>query len=173
MEEDGPHPRNGANGRRAATRGAGMELRRSSRAVTQNNGHRQPSEEWKGERRSSRLGAPPETQLDGPPPPKRARTEESMVSDGPSVKSEGSRVSRSVNAALLKPTETAMEQVAGKKKSRYWFYAVEPVSGAAPVPPSSHASSTTTDGPPAETSNGDHAMEDSASPAPSVEAEDA
>jgi hypothetical protein len=31
-------------------------------------------------------------------------------------------------AAAVKPTEVAMEQVAGKKKSRFWFYAVEPMA---------------------------------------------
>jgi hypothetical protein len=31
-------------------------------------------------------------------------------------------------AAAIKPTEVAIEQVAGRKKSRFWYYAVEPVS---------------------------------------------
>jgi hypothetical protein len=31
-------------------------------------------------------------------------------------------------AAAVKPTEVAIEQIAGRKKSRFWYYAVEPVS---------------------------------------------
>ena len=31
-------------------------------------------------------------------------------------------------ATAIKPTEVAMEQVGGRKKSRFWYYAVEPVS---------------------------------------------
>lgn len=30
-------------------------------------------------------------------------------------------------AAAIKPTETAVESVAGKKKSKFWYYAVEPI----------------------------------------------
>jgi hypothetical protein len=36
-------------------------------------------------------------------------------------------------AAAVKPTEVAIEQVAGRKKSRFWYYAVEPMP-AAPIP---------------------------------------
>ena len=41
-------------------------------------------------------------------------------------------------AAALKPTETVVEAVAGKKKSRFWVYAVEPIAppqNVAPAPP--------------------------------------
>jgi hypothetical protein len=41
------------------------------------------------------------------------------VKNGVRVKASG--------AAALKPTEIAMEQIAGKKKSKFWVYAVEPV----------------------------------------------
>ena len=36
--------------------------------------------------------------------------------------------------ANLRPNEVALPSVAGKKKSKFWFYAVEPVPGA-PLPP--------------------------------------
>jgi len=32
------------------------------------------------------------------------------------------------SAAAIRPTEVAIEQLNGKKKSKYWFYAVEPVA---------------------------------------------
>lgn len=34
---------------------------------------------------------------------------------------------KATGAAALKPTEMIVEQVAGKKKSKFWIYAVEPV----------------------------------------------
>jgi hypothetical protein len=40
-------------------------------------------------------------------------------------------------AAAIKPSEVAMEQIGGRKKSRFWYYAVEPISAlpsAASVP---------------------------------------
>jgi hypothetical protein len=33
-------------------------------------------------------------------------------------------------AAAIKPTEVALEQITGRKKSRFWYYAVEPASPA-------------------------------------------
>lgn len=168
---------NGLHGKRRATRGDGLELRRSSRAAAQPNGHRQTSDawdQWRGERRSTRLGAPPEMQMEGPPP-KRARTEESTISDNISIASEGARnTSKDPKSGLLKPSETAVEQVAGKKKSKFWFYAVEPTAGAEALeaPPSSHASSATGDGLMGDESNGDITMDDRDSRPASVEAED-
>lgn len=38
-------------------------------------------------------------------------------------------------AAALRPNEIAMEQIAGKKRSKFWVYAVEPVPGAQPGTP--------------------------------------
>lgn len=32
-------------------------------------------------------------------------------------------------AAAVKPTEVAMDQIAGRKRSKFWFYAVEPAPG--------------------------------------------
>ena len=83
---------------------------------------------WRGERRSSRLVGLDSDSFEDQHR-KRARTEESVTSgdasvetnkptDGP-VKSQG--------AAALKPGETALEVLPGKKKSRFWMYAVEPI----------------------------------------------
>ena len=91
---------------------------------------------WRGERRSTRLGAPPETQLDDDRAMKRARREDSIASgtsaDGSQPSNNGVtngvKVKKS-GAAALKPTEVAVEQIAGKKKSKFWVYAVEPAPG--------------------------------------------
>ncbi|KAI0257187.1 hypothetical protein BJV78DRAFT_1160801 [Lactifluus subvellereus] len=130
--------------RRAAT---DMGRRRSTRTAAVNNSAKRsaaeadPWTQWRGERRSARLGAPPEAQLDEPPS-KRARTEDTL-----SVKSGGSDVvidssidlpvekpvqAKHSGAAAIKPTEVAMEQIGGRKKSRFWYYAVEPIP-AAPI----------------------------------------
>jgi hypothetical protein len=37
---------------------------------------------------------------------------------------------KATGAAALKPNEVAMEQIAGKKRSRFWVYAVEPSAAA-------------------------------------------
>jgi hypothetical protein len=142
--------RNGSGSRRGGSESLGW--RRSARAAAMNaNIKRAPSAdpwvEWRGERRSARLGAPPEVALEGMPPPKRARTEESTVSThstdepgpGPSTGTSmepqrvGSGFKIRINgAAAVKPTETVVEQIAGKKKSKFWVYAVEPLAGATP-----------------------------------------
>ncbi|KAI0068137.1 hypothetical protein BV25DRAFT_1867186 [Artomyces pyxidatus] len=131
----------GSTGHHAAIDGG---RRRSTRtAVVNGNGKRAAAAadewtQWRGERRSTRLGAPLETQLDEPPP-KRARTVgsrsvsvnsgiEDMAVDLPADKVLPLKHS---GAAAVKPTEVAMEQVAGRKKSKFWYYAVEP----APMPP--------------------------------------
>ncbi|TCD62981.1 hypothetical protein EIP91_006163 [Steccherinum ochraceum] len=112
--------------------------RRSTRSTrASNNGH-SSGNEWRGERRSTRLGAPTDMQLDGPPP-KRARTVDSTSSGDvqPSASSSGSKSLRPPKvsgAAAVKPTETAVEAIAGKKKSKFWFYAVEPIPGQAAPP---------------------------------------
>jgi hypothetical protein len=120
--------------------------RRSTRSAVLNaHGKREASDswsQWRGERRSSRLGAPPETQLD--PLPKRARTEESTVSStsagapsvgasGTSYGEDGGMKIKTREAAAVKSTEVALEQVEGKKRGKYWFYARyrEPPSGGA------------------------------------------
>ncbi|KAH7886123.1 hypothetical protein F5I97DRAFT_1205912 [Phlebopus sp. FC_14] len=95
-----------------------------------------PAHEWRSERRSSRLGALEDAHNELPP--KRARTEESTASSGspgwpvpPPAQSDGDSKAKINGAAAIKPTEIAVEQVRGKKKSKFWFYAVEPVSAPA------------------------------------------
>ncbi|KAI1789828.1 hypothetical protein LXA43DRAFT_1019768 [Ganoderma leucocontextum] len=122
----------------------------ATRRSTRTNGAQAEDDwsEWRGERRSVRLGAPVDMQLDEPPP-KRARTDDSAVSgnsgDAPPTNGKsGSGLKIKINgAAAVKPTETAVEAIAGKKKSKFWYYAVEPVavaptSGVEP-PPTSHS----------------------------------
>jgi hypothetical protein len=144
-----------------------MGQRRSTRSSTVNaNGKREAPDawsHWRGERRSTRLGAPPDTQLDAVPG-KRARTEESTVSSnsmdalsiGPShAGSNGVGKIKVTGAAAVKATETAVEQIAGKKKSKFWFYAVEPIPGSAPPAGSSSSSSSNEPGLNGHKGNGD------------------
>ncbi|PBK76777.1 hypothetical protein ARMSODRAFT_948612 [Armillaria solidipes] len=119
-----------------------VEPRRSTRTSTRSNGKRETSADdpwggWRGERRSTRLGAPADTQFDAEPPTKRARTADSSASTtsgdlrmspvdpSPQHSKNGLGIKAS-GAAALKPTEVALEQIAGKKRSKYWVYAVEP-----------------------------------------------
>jgi len=134
----------GAGHRRASS---DVGRRRSTRTATVSSTARRSGAEadawtqWRGERRSSRLGAPLETQLDEPPS-KRARTEDTLsVKSGmsdmaidPSVDVPVERPLEVKNsgAAAIKPTEVAIEQIGGRKKSRFWYYAVEPMP-AAPI----------------------------------------
>lgn len=122
---------------RGSRRGAATEgTRRSTRTTSTSkaNGKRAAPDDWtqwRGERRSTRLGAPDTTQdVTIVPEPKRAKTDESSVSaysDGNSSKSTGPSKE---SASALKPTEFATEQVGGRKKSKFWYYAVEPASTA-------------------------------------------
>ncbi|TFK56661.1 hypothetical protein OE88DRAFT_1803335 [Heliocybe sulcata] len=111
------------------------DRRRSSRAAVTSK--RASGDEawgqWRGERRSTRLGAPPETQLDDQHS-KRARTEDSTISTGSADPANGPSSRAKSGTGSLKATEVAVDAVAGKKKSRFWFYAVEPVPGEAPAP---------------------------------------
>ena len=119
--------------RRSATTGG---TRRSTRtaATSKSNGKRTAPDDWTqwtGERRSARLGAPDTTQdVAVVPEPKRAKTDESSVSaysDGHSSKGTGPS---NVSASTLKPNELATDKVTGRKKSKFWYYAVEPVPAA-------------------------------------------
>ncbi|KAG6333072.1 hypothetical protein ID866_6023 [Astraeus odoratus] len=136
--------------RRFNRRASGTLAQRRSTRVTK--GKRPSPEfsahEWKGERRSSRFGAPEDVQLDRPP--KRARTDENATSSGsdgwnPPAAPNGNSQSKTNGAAAVRPHEIAVEQVRGKKKSKYWFYAVEPIPALAgngmPVASDSTASS--------------------------------
>jgi hypothetical protein len=152
-------------GRRSAS-SRSTDVRRSARttAGTKRDAAGDTSATWRGERRSTRLGAPVDTQFEEPPP-KRARTEESTISDVPSSVADGapsaSAKLKTSGAAALKSSETAVEQFGKKKKSKFWyartftvlspsklpfayqaywpprFYAVEPIPGEAPPPPPS------------------------------------
>ncbi|KAL0951534.1 hypothetical protein HGRIS_008218 [Hohenbuehelia grisea] len=126
---------NGSGSRRSST-----ATRRSTRtAVVNANGNREVAADgWgyiPGERRSSRRHNA-DNLSDPEPPQKRARTVESIASDAPSVTSAASAVDadglKQPGAAAVKSTEVAVEQVAGKKKSKFWYYAVEPIPGATP-----------------------------------------
>ena len=133
QEEDDEDLDAGYGRSRGSRRGAIVEgTRRSARttAASRANGKRAVPDDWtqwRGERRSTRLGAPSTTQdVAAPPEPKRAKTDESSVSghsDGHSSKGSGPQKD---SAAALKPTEFATEQVNGRKKSKFWYYAVEP-----------------------------------------------
>lgn len=68
-------------------------------------------------------------------PQKRARTEDSTTSSGSVglpgsevVPPESEQMARNEGAAAIKPNELPTEQVNGKKKSKFWYYAVEPVA---------------------------------------------
>ncbi|KAG6881219.1 hypothetical protein C0992_001577, partial [Termitomyces sp. T32_za158] len=115
------------------------ERRRSTRTAAtklNGNGKRESSAEswshWRGERRSSRLA--PEINSDTSRT-KRARTEDSTMSTNSAEAvsaSTGSVAQNSIKlkqsgAAALKPNEIALEQIAGKKRSKFWVYAVEPI----------------------------------------------
>lgn len=112
--------------------------RRSQRTSTRNaNGKRNSDAlgEWRGERRSSRLGSNNDAISDGPST-KRARTEERSASSAPSdtlvspvLSSNGTLPKK--GAASVRPNEVVVEQLAGKKKSKFWFYAVEPTAESA------------------------------------------
>jgi hypothetical protein len=132
MDEDDEFG-NGSNGLRRTSG------RRSARNASGSTNGNDTWSHWRGERRSSRLGAPPEVQLDDFPR-KRARTEESTgsissadfghdrySSGTPAGETSGARSTKIHGAASVKPTEIAMEQVGSKKKSKFWFYAVEPI----------------------------------------------
>ncbi|KAI0785032.1 hypothetical protein C8Q75DRAFT_794775 [Abortiporus biennis] len=127
--------------------------------------------EWRIERRSTRLGAHVDMDVR---PTKRARTVDSTAStnsgDGspsiPSVASAGgSGLKIKVHgAAAVKPTETAVETIAGKKKSKFWFYAVEPIPNSnAPTIDSDTNGTTNTNGNSATLANGDLDVADSLS----------
>ncbi|KAF8581653.1 hypothetical protein K439DRAFT_1635982 [Ramaria rubella] len=127
-DEDGGYGRPRRPRRAAAL--AGTERRRSTRtAVTNANDRRSSHAEWRGERRSSRLGATTEGLLDLPPPAKRSRTSGSAT---PSLHEELMEIEDKPDPPKpgnLRPNEVALPSVAGKKKSKFWFYAVEPIPG--------------------------------------------
>ncbi|THH33443.1 hypothetical protein EUX98_g758 [Antrodiella citrinella] len=121
--------------------------RRSTRSTRTGGNGLSAADEWRGERRSTRLGAPVDT-IPNEPPPKRARTVESTSSGDAQPSAASSSAGNSLKikvggAAAIKPTETAVEAIAGKKKSKFWFYAVEPVAGQSAAPTSVAPSTST------------------------------
>ncbi|KAG7099593.1 hypothetical protein E1B28_001423 [Marasmius oreades] len=138
----------GRSKRRVRSAASVVGQRRSTRtAVLNANGKRETTEDpyihWRGERRSARLGAPSEFQYDYQPPMKRARTADSSLgtnsspdpsetaSPAPETQSLKIKVKRT-GAAALKPDEVALEQIAGKKPSKFWVYAVPESSVTSP-----------------------------------------
>lgn len=125
-----------SNGRRAAT-----GKRRSTRTSNASSTARRNTVDdewgdWRGERRSTRLGASAEAPKNNSHA-RRARTAESSNSvtsgEGQPLNSHAPanpalKKLKINGAAAIKPTETVVETVAGKKKSKFWYYAVEPVS---------------------------------------------
>ena len=61
------------------------------------------------------------------PEPKRAKTDESSVSAYSDAHSSKGTGPSKESASALKPTEFAADRVNGRKKSKFWYYAVEPV----------------------------------------------
>lgn len=126
--------------------------------------------EWRGERRSARLGASEEIPTDRPS--KRARTEESMTSSTtagwppalPADNSDSVSKTKVNGAAAVKPTEIAVEQLGGKKKSKFWFYAVEPVSTPSSVLSPGGTASTSLNGHQHNGGTGLHGISNNASP---------
>ncbi|OCH94673.1 hypothetical protein OBBRIDRAFT_788928 [Obba rivulosa] len=141
-----------ANGRRGGRR-------RSTRASNASNGKRTAGGndewgEWRGERRSTRLGGPADAPSNGQRN-SRARTEDSSISNhsaevqAPAVSGGNGLRMKVHGAAAIKPSETAVEAVAGKKKSKFWYYAVEPIpvpQDRAEPPPASDGVSVTSSG---------------------------
>ncbi|KAH6916977.1 hypothetical protein BKA70DRAFT_1251067 [Coprinopsis sp. MPI-PUGE-AT-0042] len=140
--DDDDRPRASSRKRQAAP----AATRRSGRTATKAARSQSPGESWqnwRGERRSTRLGAPPETQFEGNRPSKRAKTEDSTVSTDDSMGGASATAGNGVKlkgsgAAALKPTEMAVDNLPGKKKSKFWVYAVEPVPDAQPAAPSAN-----------------------------------
>jgi hypothetical protein len=136
QEDDEDDPDVGYGRSRGPRRGTATEgTRRSARTASTSkaNGKRTAPDDWsqwRGERRSTRLGAPNATQdVVAPPEPKRAKTDESSVSAySDDHSSKGTGPSKD-SAAALKPTEFTTEQVSGRKKSKFWYYAIEPITG--------------------------------------------
>lgn len=110
--------------------------RRSQRTAAKNANGKRASDaygDWRVERRSSRIAAEYEPDQGER---KRARTEERSASSAPSdsltypTSESNGPAPKENGAAAIKGHEIAMEQVPGKKKSKFWFYAVEPAAQA-------------------------------------------
>ncbi|EJD03578.1 uncharacterized protein FOMMEDRAFT_105676 [Fomitiporia mediterranea MF3/22] len=128
----------------------GIGRRRSERTATKNANGKRGSDgfvDWRVERRSTRLGKNPDFTIDGGPSTKRARTEERSVSSAPSdtmvspvMSGNNNGPSKKNGITNVKENEVAVEVVPGKKKSKFWYYAVEPAPGPTPSSPAQSSS---------------------------------
>lgn len=114
--------------------------RRSQRTAVKNANNKRSGGDWRIERRSTRLNANADFAEDGPSSAKRARTEERSVSEGPSETMASPVVvngtsSKKNGLTSVRDNEVVVEQIPGKKKSKFWYYAVEPTAGPAPSSP--------------------------------------
>ena len=114
--------------RKSSRRNGGItELRRSTR---QTNGKRklenESAYEWRGERRSRRLGGAGDIDLELNRDRKRSRTVESSEGESLRANEDASTSHHGNGASALKASEVAVETIRGKKKNKFWFYAVEP-----------------------------------------------
>ncbi|KAI5898043.1 uncharacterized protein SCHCODRAFT_02610964 [Schizophyllum commune H4-8] len=128
------------SGRRAVAESSAAGRRRSARTTVNGNGKANSNgkrtaspdwTQWRGERRSRRLGAPADIAAEfNFPPTKRARTAESEATSedqGGTPQTNGGPIKlKATGAAALRANEQAVEVLPGKKKSRFWVYAVEP-----------------------------------------------
>ena len=131
-EEDDANSVNDEEFMDSVVEGAMMQpiaTRRSRRSTTVSTGRNGHTVDWRVERRSSRL------EKHGEPPVKRARTDSSGASvdlHAIAVHEPHKPQQSSAGAATVRPNEVIVEQVAGKKKSKFWYYAVETLPGSTP-----------------------------------------
>ncbi|KIY51292.1 hypothetical protein FISHEDRAFT_30923, partial [Fistulina hepatica ATCC 64428] len=133
---EGRFPRNGRSNGRRANGWQVVGQRRSTRTAAANAKRSASPDIWGGFRggiEPRRSGRHADSVHSDAPPLKRARTESSasgMSRDGTPARltsnTNGVKL-KNTGAAALRPNEIAMEQIAGKKKSKFWVYAVEPV----------------------------------------------
>lgn len=130
----------------------GAGRRRSSRSTVLNS-RKRPSEgstggrggvdTYRGERRSTRLGNAPAIAFDDSeqallPASKRARSSVSDAGSARAVSTSSVPAAASTSTATAAPI-TVVPPPNGKKKSRFWFYAIEGTPSAASTPPASTA----------------------------------
>jgi hypothetical protein len=138
IEPDGSEAGSGM-GRR---RGTGVQpQRRSARTAALNaNGKRSASSDaldYKGERRSTRLGAQRDLD-DDDASTKRARTEDSASVY--SMDDETAAVASNEEGQSISAVRPVEVEVPGKKKSKFYYYVSEPIPGA-PLPPAAQTNS--------------------------------
>jgi hypothetical protein len=138
LDEEAPSGSHRRRHTRSSNLSPFIEPRRSSRAAVLNS-RKRPAEtspldpttglEWRGERRSSRLGNAPPIAFDDddlPPPPKRAKSS----LGGSSVPPDDSPAGSGSGPGPSAPPIVDAAPLVGKKKSKFWYYTVEPIPGA-------------------------------------------